>query len=925
MQRPRPRHHQRRAATSPLTPHQQSMRRTTPVKPAAALSATNLRTNDFPEPLGIGDAHPELTWHLVGDGRDLLQTAFQVQVALRDDFGDAVLWDTGPVAGSRPFGLRYSGAPLSSSTRYWWRVRVWDQDNRSGGWSESASFETGIFGSDGWHAQWITARRDSVSTTAPIYLRGELELSAPVVRGRAYASALGWYRLFVNGADLTGPALVPRYTPYNETVEYQVYDVTDRLRAGTNVVAMAVADGRFRGQVSFFDRREVYGDRLAGFLQLELELADGTTVHWATDESWAAGPGRIIESDPKLGETVDLRVPDSDWLADDAVPGRFAPVDLLPPHARRLIAEEVPRVTRIRSFAPKTWRSPAGRQLVDLGQNLAGVLRIRLAGEAGTTVRLTFSEVLTSDGELDTDWIIQNPKKPWYQRDQVILDGSEQWWRPWFTIHGFRYVEIEGLSEDLAPDDVEGIALSSDLPTAGSFSASDSRLTQLWHNVHWSTRSNFTDTPTDCPTRERSGWTGDIQVFTPTATGMVDSRAFLKRYLRNLAVEQKDNGNVSPWIPSERSGNAGFFARLLGDFLGNSVGWGDAAVLMPWDIYRYYGDEDVLSTQYDSMRKWVDRLERSARRRGFQRWFSSRVGKAERYILDSGFHWGEWLRPGEHVPWSFFDGVLHGAGLATAYFEHSARLLSNAAEVLGHSGDAARYRALANSVRQAWRAAFVRDEGRRIGRDLQDDYVRAIAFDLLSADERQNASTRLIELIEGAGMHLGTGFLSTPMLLSALVDTGHEDVAFRLLLQDTAPSWLFAVKQGATTIWETWEGYDEHGRARESHNHYALGSVAGWMREQLAGITPLAPGYEHIGFRPVVGGGLTFVESSVETPYGSASIRWDVSEMGGRVVVTVPTGSRATVTLPDRTIHAVGSGEWTFAWPLAGQSDRLSR
>jgi alpha-L-rhamnosidase len=887
------------------------------VNPLATLVATHLRTNDFTAPLGIGDDRPEFTWHLVGDGRNLAQTAFQVHVALDEDFDDALQWDTGSVAGARPFGLRYSGTALQSATQYWWRVRVWDQDGRRGAWSETASFETGILDPERWQAKWITARSDAVPATAPIYLRGELVLSAPVVRGRAYASALGWYRLFVNGGDLTGPALVPRYTPYNEVLEYQVYDVTDHLHPGKNIMGMAVGDGRFRGQVSFFERREVYGTRLAGFLQLELELADGTTVRWATDESWAAGPGRITESDPKHGEKVDLRVPDNDWLVHDAPPSRFAPADVLPPHPRQLIAEEVPRVTHFDSFTPRTWRSPAGKQLVDLGQNLAGVLRIRLTGEAGTTVRLTFGEVLTPEGEFDPDWIIQNPKKPWFQRDQVILDGSEHWWQPWFTIHGFRYVEIEGLTEDLVPEDVEGIALSSDLDRAGSFSASDSRLTQLWSNVYWSTRSNFTDTPTDCPTRERSGWTGDIQVFTPTATGMVDSRAFLKRYLRNLAIEQKDNGNVSPWIPSERSGNVSFGPRFLGDFLGNSVGWGDAAVMTPWDIYRYYGDEDVLRTQYDSMRKWVDRLERSARRRGFQRWFSPRIGNDEQYILDSGFHWGEWLRPGEHVPWSFFDGLLHGAGLATAYFEHSSRLLSKAAEILGRSADAARYRRLADSVRQAWRTAFVKADGRRIGRDLQDDYVRAIAFDLLTVDERQNASARLVELIEGAGFHLGTGFLSTPMLLSALVDTGHEDVAFRLLLQDTAPSWLFEVEQGATTIWETWQGYDKHGRAKESHNHYALGSVAGWMREQLAGITPIAPGYEHIGFRPVVGGSLTFVESSVETPYGLASIRWDVSEADGRVEVTVPAGSRATVTLPDETIHEVGSGKWTFSWTLS--------
>ena len=860
------------------------------------MKAHRLRTNSLAAPVGIDDPTPELSWWLESTEREVLQAAYRIEV-MRDG---RTVWDSGRTAGGQPFGIRYAGEPLDSATEYAWRVQVWDDRDRTDGWSEPSTFETGMLDPARWSAKWVTGPKSD----APLYLRGELHLPAPVVKARAYVSALGWYRLFVNGEDHTGSSLVPRYTPFAHIVEYQVYDVTQAFHEGANSIRMVVADGRFRGRQGFFDRREVYGTRLAGFVQVEVELADGTTLTWSSDQTWAAGTGRITSSDPKLGERVDLRV------AEGGV--RFAPVELLPEHPRRLVAEEVPRVTDVRTFAPRVWRSPAGKQLVDLGQNIAGVLRIRLAGVAGSIVRMTFGEALTPEGEFDPNWIIQNPKKPWYQRDEVILDGSDHWWQPWFTIHGFRYVEVEGLERDLTPDEVVGIALSSDLDDAGTFEASDARLTQLWSNVYWSTRSNFTDTPTDCPTRERSGWTGDIQVFAPTATGMVDAQAFLRRYLRNVAIEQKPNGNVSPWVPSERSGEVGFLPNLVNDFLGNAVGWGDVAVLTAWDVYRYYGDTTVLERQYESMRRWVDRLARQARMPGPQRWFSKRVGRLEKYVLDSGFHWGEWLRPGESFPGNFLDGTLHGAALATAYFEHSARTLADAADVLGRGTDAGHYRQLADSGRAAWRAAFLR--GGRIGRDLQDDYVRALAFGLLDSSERPAAVARLVELIEAAGDHLATGFLSTPMLLTVLCDNGRADVALRLLFQDSAPSWLFEVERGATTIWETWEGIDESGHAHESLNHYALGSVAGWMRERLLGLTPLAPGYERIGVTPTITDELDWAAGSVTTPFGDVTCRWERTSSGGTLDLTIPAGATARVRLPDAVVTEVGSGRWSLPW-----------
>lgn len=388
----------------------------------------------------------------------------------------------------------------------------------------------------------------------------------------------------------------------------------------------------------------------------------------------------------------------------------------------------------IDTLAPRTiTRLASGAQIVDFGQNFAGVVRIGLSGRRGSRVQLTHSELLTSAGEVDLTYL-DSPltMKVAPQRDEVILGGRDEWFQPWFTIHGFRYLQVDGLAPDLEVDEVQGVVLSSDLPVTGAFECSDERLNRLQRNVLWSLRSNLTDTPTDCPTRERSGWTGDIQVFAPTAALLVDAHGYLNRYLRNLAIEQFPDGTVPPFVPSETSTFSGGPSRLT-RLTATAVGWGDAAVALPWTMYRYYGDTAVLKRRYDSMRRWVGHLERTARtKRSPTRWLRKRVGAKERYILDTGFHWGEWLRPGEPFTVLARDLLRHRPVVATAYFAHSTRMLSRIAEV--------------------------------IGADRQDDYVRALAFDLLTPRQRPAAVDRLARLIEQADHHIGTGFLSTPMI-----------------------------------------------------------------------------------------------------------------------------------------------------------------
>lgn len=849
-----------------------------------------LTTDGRREPLGLGSTTPEFGWQLPADSP--AQIAWEVEVS-RDATFTAPLWGSGRVAGAEPFGVRYGGEALDSTTEYHWRVRIWTAATADPSPWAVSRFETGVLREEEWRARWVAGpARGPKDPAATLYLRGDAHVSADILRARAHVSSLGWHRLIVNGHDLTGSALVPRWTPLDHEVEYVTYDVTDALVEGANILGLVVGDGRFRGRNGFEHRARLYGDRLAGLVQLVVELADGTEQLIVSDADWRAGTGRIRESDPKTGECVDLRIGE-EWASLERPPADFAPVQLVT-HPRRLVAESVERVREVDRLRPVAiTRLPGGRQIVDFGQNFAGVVRLRLRGAAGTEVTLTHSEIMKPDGTLDLDYIHLYPVGRWYQRDTVILGGGEAEWQPWFTIHGFRYVEIAGLEYELTPDDVSGVVISTDLHRTGEFESSDPRLNRLWQNVDWSMRSNFMDTPTDCPTRERSGWTGDIQVFAPTAANLADVRWYLRRFLHNLAIEQAKDGTIPVVIPSGFSEFSGGPHGVLAS-AGTAAGWGDASVLVPWTLYRYYGDEDVLAEQYDSMRAWVDSCARraesgSSRARRRQ---ARRDPETERYILDTGFQFGEWLRPGENAIRSSIDARRSGAVVATAYFEHSARVLSAIAGVLERNDDRDRYGALADQVRRAWRTVFIRPDG-RIGTDRQDDYVRALAFGLLDTSEHRAAVGRLVELIDAAGGHLGTGFLSTPLLLDTLVDAGNADLAWRVLLATSKPSWLYQVEHGATTVWETWEGYTKKGRAKMSHNHYALGSVARFLSERVAGLAPDAPGYRSIGVRPLVGGGLTSARAAVGTPYGRAESAWCVDGDEVEYTVTVPGGTSA--------------------------------
>jgi alpha-L-rhamnosidase len=877
----------------------------------------------------------EFSWQLTAkqDICNVTQSSYELQVSTSPSFeSENVVWDSRKTPTSKnpsPTAI-YAGNSVKSRTRYYWRLRVWDQFDEPSDdtWdtAEQSWFETGLLLPSDWKATWISAPAmtttwSSAKDDRVIYLSSSLHLAREPVRGRAYATACGWYKLFVNQHNVTGTALVPRWTPFDQFTEYQTYDIAKYMKAGENVISVVVADGRFRGQIGITEGRCRYGDRLSALLQLEVDTDDGKTVTFCTDETWRSLKGPIVRSDPVWGEHTDFRISD-EWLRKcNAISSN--PAEKVLVLTKKLIAEEVERVEEVMRLPPKgVLPALSGAQLVDFGQNFAGIMAIKLRGRVGSKIAITYSEVLSSDGELDVNYLKLPVTPHIVQRDVVTLGDNATEFQPWFAIHGFRYAEVQGLDYELSPSDVQGIVLASNFPITGSFTCSDARLNKLYQNIVWSARSNFTDTPTDCPTRERMGWTGDIQVFSTTATLLFDSQTFLRRYLRCLAAEQLADGTIPPYIPSGASQFSNQLS-LMARMTAGSTGWGDASTMVPWTLYRQYNDEVVLSRQYESMKRWVNSLARRAQEKmSWKRWlfnkFGAGCGDLERYILDTGFSWGEWLRAGSGTLTIIREVLFPSAAVSTAYLAHSAHLLSNIADILGNQEDAEHYLALSKRTSEAWRTAFVRQDGARIAGDYQDDYVRALAFDLIEPGQKPAALERLVELIAQAGYHLKTGFMSTGLLLPVLAEYGRADIAYRLLMQDTVPSWLYPVQKDATTIWETWEGYDGKGNAKMSHNHYAFGTVAQWLQESVAGLKAVEPGYRKIRVEPLIGGGLTHAEASLETPLGFAKSAWRLDKESGMVKleVVIPPCAIAEVVLAGRKVEIVGSGNYVFEYKV---------
>ncbi len=840
------------------------------------------RAEHHREALGIGEARPRLSWAVLDAPAGWQQGAYEIECA-DPESGDVV--SSGRIDSEDSVLVPWPHRELGSRSRRQIRVRVWGSGSaHASDWSPTLTLETGLLEPSDWTAGFITPDAPAAGESVPL-LRRDFSVRGPVRRARLYATALGLYELELNGVRVGGIVLAPGWTSYHHRLRYQTYDVTEALNSGSNTLGAWLADGWFRGRLGFNGgTRHIYGDRRGLLVQLEIQYADGSAEVVRTDENWRTAAGPIQRASLYDGEHHNAQLEPPGWSTPGLNASDWLPVQLMAHDRTTLVAPLGPpvRCTQERKPVAET-TSPSGKRIVDFGQNLVGRLQIRVEGPSGAVVRLRHAEVL-QDGELCV-----RPLRQARATDEYVLrgDGQESW-EPRFTFHGFRYAEVSG---DV--DDVEVVArvYHTDMLRTGTFACSDPHLQRLHENVVWSMRGNFLDVPTDCPQRdERLGWTGDVQIFAPTASFLYDCAGMLSSWLRDLAADQLPNGCVPYFVPAISA------PPLELETLTPAAAWGDVAVLTPWELYQQYGDVEVLRAQYPSAKAWVDCMTAHA---------------GDNHLWDTGFQFGDWLDPSAPPD----DPTANKADpylIATAYRARSTTVLARMAHTLGYSEDHRHYEELARAIRDAFAQKWILPSG-LLDDDAQSSYAVALHFGLFPTPaQRDAAARRLATLVEEADFHIATGFVGTPVICDALTDSGHLDTAYALLLKQTCPSWLYPVTQGATTIWERWDSLLPDGNVNPgdmtSFNHYALGAVADWLHRVVAGMAPAEPGYRRLLVRPRPGGGLTHASAAKETPYGRAEVGWLREADTFSVHLTVPVGVTAIVDLPGRSPETVGSG-----------------
>jgi alpha-L-rhamnosidase len=765
-------------------------------------------------------------------------------------------------------------------------VQVSDNQGRTSAWSEPAYWEMGLLQASDWKAGWITpnVQEDPSKSNPSPMLRRVFEAKKDIASAQLYASAMGLYQLELNSKRVGDQYFTPGWTAYDFRFQYQTYDVTAQLKPGKNCLGALLGDGWFRGYMGWGNNHNSYGSKLALLAQLVITYKDGKQQIVGTDADWKATTGPILMSDIYNGETYDARLELPGWSDASYDDKDWKGVTLLETPKQALVAPAGPPVREIQEIKPvKVIKTPEGDTVLDMGQNMVGWLRFHVTAPAGTTITLRHAEVLDKNGNFYT----ANLRAAMQTIRYTTKGQGVETFEPHFTFQGFRYVAVAGWPGEPPLDAFTGIVVHSAIDPTGTFESSSAMLNQLQHNIIWGQKGNFVDVPTDCPQRdERLGWTGDAEVFARTASYNHDTAAFYTKWLKDVALDQQDNGAVPDVIPNvlshkTRKGGSG------------SAGWADVATVVPWTVYLSYGDRRVLEAQYPSMKAWVEYIRRAA---------------GERYLWNTGATYGDWLAfatSDSDYPGATTDKDL----IQTVYFARSTDLLRAAAEVLDKKDDAEFYALLLQHIRSAFQKEFVTPNG-RLSSNTQTAYALALAFDLLPEPQRQQAADRLAADVRHF-QHLTTGFLGTPVLCKALSDYGHLDEAYMLLNRKEYPSWLYPISKDATTIWERWDGIKPDGTFQDagmnSFNHYAYGAIGDWMYRVIAGIDidPEQPGYKHILLQPHPGGGLTFAKGSVHSMYGRVASGWELKDGKMTLSVELPANTTATVRLPRAKLEQV--------------------
>lgn len=871
--------------------------------------APTVRLEHHEQPaLGIDEEAPRLSWHLDGEPSAARQQSYEAAWEIDGPTRAAVERGSCRVESSEQVLVPWPGPALRARERASVTVRVQDADGGWSPWSAPVFAERGL-DQECWQAQLVGPGYEEgagLHRRAPM-LRHEFALPhQPVQRARLHVTAHGLAEIELNGTRVGDVELLPGWTPYHHRLRVHTFDVTQQLRPGANAIGAWLADGWFRGRIGFEGGNwNLYGEHVGLLAQLEVTTEDGTQVI-STGTGWRSAPGPLTRSSLYDGETYDARLHPVGWSEPGFDDAEWHEVEAHDLDLSVLGAPDGPPVRCVEELAPvSTTRIAEGTYLLDFGQNHSGRLRLRVpATEPGTVVRIRHAEVLQRGG------LYTRTLRDAAATDELISNGSPSTWEPRFTIHGYRYAEVSGWPGEFPEGSAVSRVLHNDMARTGWFRSSDPQLDRLHENIVWSLRSNFVDIPTDCPQRdERLGWTGDIQVFAPTAAFLYDVHGFLADWLRTLAAEQERFDGTAPvyapWIPG------GAFWRPDQDI----AGWGDAATLTPWALFERSADRTLLARQYPGAKAWVEKV-------------ADLAGPSR--LWDQGLQLGDWLDPSA-PPENPLEARTDPHLVATAYFAHSAQTLARTAQTLGLGEDAARFNALAKEVRTAYQESYLSSS---IGgdstdplHDTQTAHALTIAFELLPEESTaRRAGERLAELVREGGTTIGTGFAGTPVITEALSRTGQLEAAYELLLSHASPSWLSTVDLGATTIWERWDSMLPDGTVNPgdmtSFNHYALGSVADWMHRVVAGLAPAEPGYRRMRVAPRPGGGLASAAAEHLTPYGLAAVEWEQTGTALQVRFTVPSGVTAEVDVPGLDPFTAGPGQHTVRAVVQAAAER---
>jgi len=833
------------------------------------------------EPIGLDLLNPRFTWKLISDENGTEQTSYSIKILS----GDEIMWDSGIVHTAQSAHVEYRGKAFEPRTRY--DVILVVSDNHDNNASKRTFFETGIFGK--FSGSWITHdQRDN--DACPVFTR-KFNVTKEITRGRLYITALGVYDVEINETRVSDEYFSPGWTSYKKRLQYQTYDIT-KLIKNTNELSVTIANGWYKGNLAFQGHCNIYGDRAALLMEIHMDYSDGATEVICSDGDFICSTGPVRYSELYHGETQDRNI--SLEESHQAVPYDY-PVD-------QIISQTGNPVRIIeRLEAVSVIETPAGEKVIDFGQNLTGFVEFDCELPKGAEVLVRHAEVLDKDGNFYTTNL-----RAAKNEDRYICSGRHETLKPRFTFHGFRYASIEGF-DNLDRNCFRACVLHTDMTPTGHFECSDDLLNQLQHNIRWGQKGNFLDVPTDCPQRdERLGWTGDAQVFCGTAAFNFDIALFFRKWLADLAADQGRNGSVPNVVPDVLTKQEGL--------PGNSAAWGDASVIVPWEMYLRYGDAKFLEDQYESMQSWVEYISREA---------------GNTYLWTTGRHFGDWLALDMEQYYTYRKFSTNSATgatdmdyIASAFFAHSTELLYKTAEVLDYKNDAAKYKKLHERIVEAFQNEYITANGRLVS-ETQTGLLLALRFNLIETKYRQKAVDMLIRNLKRHNNQMVTGFVGASLLCPVLTENGCHDMAGKLLLQKEYPSWLYPVTKGATTIWERWNGIKPDGSfedpAMNSFNHYAYGAIGDWIYKYILGITAIEPGYSEIGIAPIPIEGIDHAKGHYDSIHGRISVDWQILEGRFLMDVEIPANCKSRIVLPGNSREvSVGSGAYHFEEQYTG-------